>query len=90
MGKKGTAVTLFTDADIPIIRPIINVMMNSGQSSNIPKWMLSIKNLDSKSKRKLSKKAVEREDIDPKLRTEKSIEKERSELMKKRKKRKRS
>lgn len=84
MGRKGTAITFFTDTDTPFIKPIINVMVNSGQSENIPHWMHSIKNLDSKTKRNMSKKAIEREDIDPILRNEKRIEKERNEKKRKR------
>lgn len=39
-GVTGQAWTLFTDADIEHISPLANVMMRSGQSDNIPPWVL--------------------------------------------------
>lgn len=90
MGKAGLAITLFTDEDIPFIRPIINVMINSGQSSNVPEWMLSIKNLDTRTKRIMAKKSIEREDIDTELRTKKRAQKLKEELRNNKKKRKRN
>lgn len=89
MGKPGLAITLFTDEDIPYIRPIVNVMINSGQSSNVPEWMLSIKNLDARTKRIMAKRSIEREDIVTELRMKKRAEKLKEELRNK-KKRKRN
>jgi ATP-dependent RNA helicase DDX52/ROK1 len=40
-GKRGEAVTLFTEADMPNIRSIANVMKLSG--CHVPDWMLQIK-----------------------------------------------
>jgi ATP-dependent RNA helicase DDX52/ROK1 len=38
--RKGTAITFFTIADKPLLRPIVNVMKNSGQET--PEWMNAI------------------------------------------------
>ena len=40
-GKTGTAVTFFTEDDMPRMRPIANVMRLSGCS--VPDWMLNLK-----------------------------------------------
>jgi ATP-dependent RNA helicase DDX52/ROK1 len=40
-GRKGNAVTFFTEKDIPLMRPIANVVKISG--CEVPDWMLTIK-----------------------------------------------
>jgi len=40
-GKSGIAVTFFTEADIPNMRSIVNVMKLSG--SDVPEWLLHVK-----------------------------------------------
>jgi hypothetical protein len=40
-GRRGEAVTFFTEQDLPRIRPIANVVKLSG--CPVPDWMLSIK-----------------------------------------------
>jgi superfamily II DNA/RNA helicase len=40
-GRRGQAITLFTEADLPRIRSIANVVKLSG--CEVPDWMLSIK-----------------------------------------------
>lgn len=40
-GRKGNAVTFFTEKDIPLMRPIANVVKLSG--CEVPNWMLTIK-----------------------------------------------
>ena len=40
-GRKGNAVTFFTEKDIPLMRPIANVVKLSG--CEVPDWMLTIK-----------------------------------------------
>jgi ATP-dependent RNA helicase DDX52/ROK1 len=60
-GKQGTAVTLFTEADIPRLRPIANVVKLSG--GDVPAWMLSIPKLNTKQKRTLRQNAPDRRTI---------------------------
>ena len=57
-GKKGTAVTFFTEDDLPRLRSIANVVRQSGCA--VPDWMLSIKQLTTKEKRRLKYHAPER------------------------------
>lgn len=42
-GREGTAVTLFTEGDIPSLRSIANVMRLSG--CEVPAWMLELKKM---------------------------------------------
>ncbi len=60
-GQEGTAVTLFTEDDIPQLRPIANVIKLSG--GTVPEWMLSIPKLNTKKKRQLRQSAPERRSI---------------------------
>ena len=60
-GMRGTAVTFFTEADVPRLRSIANVMKLSG--CDIPDWMLSIKPLSTKERRGLRRRAPDRRDI---------------------------
>lgn len=60
-GLKGKAVSFFTEADVPRLRSIANVMRLSG--CDVPDWMLTIKPLSTKEKRSLRRKAPDRRDI---------------------------
>jgi ATP-dependent RNA helicase DDX52/ROK1 len=40
-GRKGTAITFFTESDLPQLRTIANIMKQSG--CDVPKWMLQLK-----------------------------------------------
>ncbi len=60
-GRKGLAVTLFTEADIPCLRPIANVVKLSG--GEVAEWMLSIPKMKTKDKKALRRSAPERRDI---------------------------
>ena len=60
-GQEGSAVTLFTEEDIPNLRPIANVIKLSG--GTIPEWMLNIPKLNTKKKRALRYSAPERRGI---------------------------
>lgn len=64
-GLRGEAVTLFTEADIPCMRPIVNVMKLSG--CEVPQWMLAIKTQSTRKKRQLRQKAPMRRHIEKKL-----------------------
>jgi len=61
-GKRGTAVTFFTEADIPRLRGIANVVKLSG--CEVPPWMLTIPKLTTKQKRHLRQAAPLRRHID--------------------------
>ncbi|XP_049850446.1 uncharacterized protein LOC126322610 [Schistocerca gregaria] len=68
-GLSGTSWTLFTDADIPYIKPIVNVMAQSGQLSNIPAWLLRLNNPSKRVKAQLSHSVVNRDDVIPQPKT---------------------
>jgi ATP-dependent RNA helicase DDX52/ROK1 len=57
-GRRGIAVTFFTEADLPRLRSIANVVRQSGCA--VPDWMLSIKQLSTKEKRRFKYNAPER------------------------------
>jgi ATP-dependent RNA helicase DDX52/ROK1 len=61
-GKKGTAVTFFTEEDMPRLRPIANVVKISGCA--VPDWMMSIKQMNTTERRNLRRSAPKRNDID--------------------------
>ena len=50
-GRTGIAVTFFTEADIPNLRAIANVVRQSGGS--VPDWMLQLRALSTKQRRQL-------------------------------------
>ena len=60
-GRKGTAITLFTEEDKPMLRSIANIMKLSG--CDVPEWMLQLKKIDKKERRRVAKHAVKRDDI---------------------------
>jgi superfamily II DNA/RNA helicase len=51
--RTGEAYTLFTEDDIPMLRSIANVMRFSG--CDVPQWMLEIKKMDRKEKKRVEK-----------------------------------
>ncbi|PAV80584.1 hypothetical protein WR25_19126 [Diploscapter pachys] len=63
-GQVGKAVTYFTEDDIPLMRPIANVVEHSGGS--LPAYLLEVRKLDKRSKKRLLKSAPVRYDIAPK------------------------
>jgi ATP-dependent RNA helicase DDX52/ROK1 len=75
-GRHGEAVTFFTEADIPLIRPIANVVKISG--CDVPDWLLAVKQLSTKEKRKLRKKAPERRTISTALKTDANVAKKKN------------
>ena len=60
-GNRGTAVTFFTEADMPNVRSIANVVRLSG--CDVPNWMLKIKQLSTKKKREIKMRAPDRRAI---------------------------
>lgn len=60
--NRGTAVTFFTEEDMPRLRPIANVIKLSG--CTVPDWMLNIRALKTKERKKLRLMAPRRREID--------------------------
>eukprot|EP00792_Barthelona_sp_PAP020_P005776 TRINITY_DN2794_c0_g1_i1.p1 TRINITY_DN2794_c0_g1~~TRINITY_DN2794_c0_g1_i1.p1 ORF type:complete len:548 (-),score=143.96 TRINITY_DN2794_c0_g1_i1:39-1682(-) len=57
-GRKGVAITLWTQSDADFIKPIVSIMRNSGMK--IDDWLLNIKGPSQSYKRKLAKEGVKR------------------------------
>lgn len=63
-GVTGEAYTLYTDADLPHIGPIANVMVRSGQSSNVPEWILkNAAKTKKENKGKPKRTVIQRDDV---------------------------
>jgi ATP-dependent RNA helicase DDX52/ROK1 len=60
-GRQGAAVTLFTEADTPLLRSIANVMHASG--CEVPPWMLQLKKMSAAGKKRAAAAAPERRDV---------------------------
>ena len=63
-GRDGSAVTYFTDSDLPYVKTIANLMQKSGHE--VPSWMLNMKgsvNGNNKEWKKLEKKPIYRKTI---------------------------
>lgn len=63
-GRAGTATTYFTDADVPYVKTIANLMQKSGHE--VPAWMLKMKGSaqgNNKEWKKLEKRPIRRKTI---------------------------
>lgn len=60
-GRRGKAITFFTRDDAMYLRSVVNVMRQSG--CDVPAWMLDLRAPNQKQKKKLKRKAPERQDI---------------------------
>lgn len=60
-GRKGRAITYFTQEDKMKLRSIANILRNSG--CKVPEYMLTIKKQSKKFRRKLEKTVLKRADI---------------------------
>ena len=60
-GQEGEAITFFTENDMPMVRSIANVIRLSG--GEVPDWMLSLKKMGNKKRKKLITHAPERYSI---------------------------
>lgn len=60
-GRRGHAITFFTQNDVTNLRGIANIMKNSG--CEVPEYMLAMKKLTKRDRRKMEKTAPEREPI---------------------------
>ena len=63
-GNIGKAVTYFTDADLPYLRSIANIIREAG--CTVPGYMLKLKKPSKKMKRELAEKAPKRKKINDK------------------------
>ncbi|WEJ96051.1 RNA-dependent ATPase rok1 [Yamadazyma tenuis] len=62
-GKQGKAITFFTKEDNKLVKPIINVMKQSGCESGYSEWMENIDKLTKKDKQLLKKNQITRKGI---------------------------
>lgn len=60
-GRKGKAITYFTQDDKPRLRSIANILRNSG--CNVPDYMLTLKKRSKKVRRELERTVAKRQDI---------------------------
>ena len=60
-GRKGKAITYFTQDDKPRLRSIANILRNSG--CKVPEYMLTLKKRSKKVRRELEKTVQKRQDI---------------------------
>lgn len=60
-GRKGKAVTFFTKEDNSVVKPVINVMKQSG--CDVGQWMVDMEALDRRKRRKLTQKPQKRDKI---------------------------
>eukprot|EP00002_Diphylleia_rotans_P032593 TRINITY_DN6859_c0_g1_i1.p1 TRINITY_DN6859_c0_g1~~TRINITY_DN6859_c0_g1_i1.p1 ORF type:complete len:313 (-),score=69.22 TRINITY_DN6859_c0_g1_i1:210-1148(-) len=60
-GRTGEAITLFTDEDVPYLRMIAGLMRESG--CDVPDWMLTLKKVSKKEKKKLKTHPVKRKAV---------------------------
>jgi ATP-dependent RNA helicase DDX52/ROK1 len=60
-GRVGEAVTLYTEADAPLLRSIANVMRESGCA--VPEWMLQLKKMSAAARKRAATAAPERRDV---------------------------
>lgn len=60
-GRKGKAITYFTQDDKPRLRSIANILRNSG--CKVPDYMLTLKKRSKKVRRELEKTVPKRQDI---------------------------
>ena len=60
-GRQGEALTLFTEADIPLLRSIANVMRQSG--CEVPEWMLTLKKMTAAARKRAAATAPARRDV---------------------------
>ncbi|KAI9478770.1 MAG: P-loop containing nucleoside triphosphate hydrolase protein [Benjaminiella poitrasii] len=85
-GREGEAITYYSQADIPYMKGVVNVMKESG--CDVPDWMLKIKGATYGQKRKL-KKGIDREAINSVSKYDKKQQKKKKEMIEASKKRKR-
>jgi ATP-dependent RNA helicase DDX52/ROK1 len=60
-GRSGTAITYFTDDDVPYVKLIANLMKKSGHE--VPEWMLKLKSAQNKEWKKVEKMPIKRQTI---------------------------
>lgn len=62
-GRSGKAVTFFTKEDTDLIKPVINVMKQSGCHDGYSEWMEDVSKLNKKTKKSIKAHQVSREQI---------------------------
>ncbi|RLV92985.1 ATP-dependent RNA helicase CHR1 [Spathaspora sp. JA1] len=87
-GNTGTAVTFFTKEDDQLVKPIINVMKQSGCESGYSDWMEDLGKLTKRDKQKIKTKEVSRKQISTVPKAIKQKRKQKQEMIQASKKRK--
>lgn len=87
--NKGRAVTLFTKEDSLAIKPIVNVMRQSGCTSGYSDWMENMSKLSSQEKRIIKRKEANRKQISTVPKVVRQKRKQRQEMIEASKRRKR-
>lgn len=87
-GKFGKAVTFFTKEDNKLIKPIINVMKQSGCQLGYSEWMENIDKLSKNDKKQLKKHQISRKEISTVPKVVKQKRKQRDQMIEASKKRK--
>ncbi|PVH22231.1 hypothetical protein CXQ85_004903 [Candidozyma haemuli] len=79
--NKGKAVTFFTKEDTTIVKPIVNVMKQSGCTDGYSEWMENMSRLSYQDKRKIKSKQAERSNISTVPKVVKQKRKQRQEMI---------
>lgn len=79
--NKGKAVTFFTKEDSAIVKPIVNVMKQSGCTDGYSDWMENMSRLSYHDKRKIKSKQAERDAISTVPKVVKQKRKQRQEMI---------
>lgn len=87
-GKKGRAITFFTKEDEQTVKPIVNVMLQSGCEDGIPSWMLNISKLSKNQKKNIKNHGIKRREISTVPKIVKHKRKQRQEMIEASKRRK--
>lgn len=87
-GKAGRAVTFFTKEDDQAVKPIINVMKQSGCEAGFSGWMENMTKMSKNEKKKVKHKEIDRKDISTVPKLVKHKRKQREQMIEASKKRK--
>lgn len=89
-GKVGKAITFFTKEDEQSVKPIVNVMVQSGCQDGIPSWMLNVSKLSKNQKKNIKNHEMKRREISTVPKIVKHKRKQRQEMIEASKRRKES
>lgn len=87
-GKSGKAITFFTKEDSRAIKPIINIMKQSGSEHGYSSWMENIDKLSKNEKKSIKRKQIDRKQISTVPKVMKQKRKQKQEMIEASKRRK--